>query len=130
MPAAATETSTATSSWLHVLNPFSRKVAEPVIPVVSAQQLQLRLQECSEVPLVVVFSAVWCGPCKVMMQRLEKLATQLGPGVVKVVKIDTDESEGGSELATELGVYKLPTIMFCGEPPAPQFSQTCIRQTK
>jgi hypothetical protein len=26
-----------------------------------------------------------------------------------------DESEGGSELATELGIYKLPTLMFCGE---------------
>jgi hypothetical protein len=26
----------------------------------------------------------------------------------------TDESEGGSELATELGIYKLPTLMFCG----------------
>jgi hypothetical protein len=26
-----------------------------------------------------------------------------------------DESEGGSELATELGIYKLPTMMFCGE---------------
>lgn len=49
-----------------------------------------------------------------MMQRMENIAKQLGPRGVKVVKIDTDESEGGSELASELGIYKLPTLMFCG----------------
>lgn len=48
------------------------------------------------------------------MQRMENITKQLGAQGVKVVKIDTDESEGGSELATELGIYKLPTLMFCG----------------
>lgn len=104
--------------------PFGRKQTEPLIPTISRAELELLLQaqtapaaaegSCSQAPLVVVFSATWCGPCKVMMQRMENIAKQLGPRGVKVVKIDTDESEGGSELASELGIYKLPTLMFCG----------------
>ncbi|KAF6255240.1 thioredoxin-like protein [Scenedesmus sp. NREL 46B-D3] len=125
--AAATGATTATAStaspgWLKSLLPFGRKqAAEPLIPTISRAQLESLLQgpadvaaSCSQVPLVVIFSATWCGPCKVMMQRMENIAQQLGPRGVKVVKIDTDESEGGSELATELSIYKLPTIIFCG----------------
>lgn len=37
----------------------------------------------------------------------------------------TDESEGGSELASELGIYKLPTLMFCGKEDDPRLLQAC-----
>lgn len=93
-------TATTTSSgWLKSLLPFGRKQREPLIPTISRAELELLLQaqtapaaaagSCSQAPLVVVFSATWCGPCKVMMQRMENIAKQLGPRGVKVVKIDT-----------------------------------------
>lgn len=53
------------------------------------------------VPLVVIFSAHWCGPCKIMVQRLESLMKTLGPQGIKAVKIDTDECP---ELASQLQV--------------------------
>jgi thiol-disulfide isomerase/thioredoxin len=97
--AVATETTAATSTsagWLKSLLPFGRKQVEPLIPTISSAELELLLQaatapaeSCSQVPLVVIFSATWCGPCKVMMQRMENIAKQLGPSGVKVVKIDT-----------------------------------------
>jgi thiol-disulfide isomerase/thioredoxin len=99
--AVATETTTATATtaspgWLKSLLPFGRKQDQPLIPTISRTELEALLQattapaeSCSQVPLVVVFSATWCGPCKVMMQRMENISKQLGPQGVKVVKIDT-----------------------------------------
>jgi hypothetical protein len=37
-----------------------------------------------------------------------------------------DESEGGSELATELGIYKLPTLMFCGKHRLPPLLRSLV----
>jgi thiol-disulfide isomerase/thioredoxin len=81
---------------LKSLLPFGRKHAAPLIPTISRAELDCLLQAssssaeaCSQVPLVVIFSATWCGPCKVMMQRMENITKQLGAQGVKVVKIDT-----------------------------------------
>lgn len=65
---------------------------------------------CS-VPLVVIFSATWCGPCKIMVQRLESLMKEMGPAGIKAVKIDTDACP---ELASELKVCVLPERMHGG----------------
>lgn len=61
----------------------------------------LLLLPTTTVPLVVIFSATWCGPCKIMVQRLESLMKTLGPQGIRAVKIDTDACP---DLASELKV--------------------------
>eukprot|EP00879_Flechtneria_rotunda_P002185 GHRR01002371.1.p1 GENE.GHRR01002371.1~~GHRR01002371.1.p1 ORF type:complete len:185 (+),score=28.34 GHRR01002371.1:1088-1642(+) len=103
-------TRTGTASWLDAINPFGRTATLPkpvAVPSVSALELEQRLQAV-DTALIVIFSATWCGPCKVMMKRLEQMSQQDG---LSVVKVDTDECP---ELASKLGIHKLPTMMFCG----------------
>ena len=61
--------------------------------------------------MLVVFSAPWCGPCKILVQRLEGLLPSLSSTGVRAVKLDTDTCP---ELATSLRVHKLPTVFFLG----------------
>jgi thioredoxin 1 len=61
----------------------------------------------SEVPVLVDFSAAWCGPCKTLAPIVEKLADELA-GKVKVGKVDTDESP---QTSAKYGVKSIPTVM-------------------
>jgi thioredoxin 1 len=61
----------------------------------------------SEVPFLLDFSAVWCGPCKVLAPVVEKLANEY-QGRVKVGKLDIDESPG---VASKFGIRGVPTVV-------------------
>lgn len=73
----------------------------------NAEQLEVAMADRST-PLVIDFYATWCGPCVLMSAELEKVKEQLGEAV-RCIKVDTDEE---SELATQLGIEGLPTIVF------------------
>ena len=45
----------------------------------------------SNVPVLVDFSAVWCGPCQMMGPVLDQLSAEYA-GKAKIVKVDIDES--------------------------------------
>lgn len=120
---ASTETVTQTqtqqpksTSWApwKVLNPFggkTQKQKQEAIPTISEAELWQLLEAEQTVPLVVIFSATWCGPCKIMMARLESLMKTLGPSGIRAVKIDTDDSP---DLASELKVCHHTLVAFGG----------------
>ena len=45
----------------------------------------------SEIPVLVDFAAVWCGPCKAMAPTVEALATDY-EGRIKIGKMDIDQN--------------------------------------
>ena len=62
----------------------------------------------SDVPVLVDFYAIWCGPCQMMSPILEKVNTQL-KGRLQVVKIDTDKYP---QLASQYQIHALPTLVL------------------
>ncbi|HDR9881377.1 TPA: thioredoxin [Burkholderia cenocepacia] len=61
-----------------------------------------------ELPVLVQFTAPWCGPCKQIAPHLERLASDL-TGRLKVLKVDVDESRA---LAKRFGVRGIPKMIF------------------
>lgn len=61
----------------------------------------------SDVPVLVDFTATWCGPCKMLAPIVEKLADEF-EGKVKVGKLDIDESK---DIARKYGIRSVPTVM-------------------
>jgi thioredoxin 1 len=61
----------------------------------------------SSVPFLLDFSAVWCGPCKVLAPIVEKLADEY-QGKVKVGKLDIDDSPS---VASKFGIRGVPTVL-------------------
>lgn len=61
----------------------------------------------SSVPVLVDFTATWCGPCKQLAPIVDQLADEL-VGQVKVGKLDVDDSP---VTAGKYGVRGVPTVM-------------------
>jgi thioredoxin 1 len=61
----------------------------------------------SNVPVLVDFTATWCGPCKALAPIVDALADELS-GQVKVGKLDIDDSP---LTAGKYGVRGVPTVM-------------------
>jgi thioredoxin 1 len=59
-------------------------------------------------PVLVDFTAVWCGPCKLLDPVVKQLA-QEWDGKVKVVKLDVDTNPN---LAMNYQVMGVPTLMM------------------
>lgn len=59
-------------------------------------------------PVLVDFTAVWCGPCKMLEPVVSRLA-QDWTDKIKVVKLDIDEN---IDLTTRYQVMGVPTLML------------------
>ena len=66
----------------------------------------LVLKQSYSVPVLADFWAAWCGPCKVLMPLLAKIAQDY-QGKFFLAKIDTDNEK---ELATRYAIRSLPTV--------------------
>jgi thioredoxin 1 len=62
----------------------------------------------SDVPVLVDFTATWCGPCKALAPIVDKFADEF-QGKVKVGKLDIDESP---EITAKYGVRSVPTVII------------------
>ena len=61
----------------------------------------------ADLPTVVDFWAVWCGPCKMIAPVLEEIAEEYGTQL-QVVKLDVDSN---SQTAMQYGVMSIPTLI-------------------
>ena len=62
----------------------------------------------SKQPVLIDFSAQWCGPCQMQTRILEGLVKNF-KGKIKIVKIDVDENQ---EIALKQNVFSIPTLVL------------------
>lgn len=62
----------------------------------------------SDLPVLVDFSATWCGPCRQLTPIIDELARDYA-GKVKIGKVDIDQSP---EVAGTHGIMSVPTVLF------------------
>ena len=62
----------------------------------------------SEIPILVDFSADWCGPCKMLAPILKQVKDELG-NAIKIIKIDVDKNQ---PLAAKYQVRGVPTMIL------------------
>ena len=62
----------------------------------------------SDIPVLVDFTATWCGPCKMLAPIVEKIADE-NIGKYKVAKLDIDDAP---KVTQRFGVRSVPTILI------------------
>jgi thioredoxin 1 len=77
------------------------------IPKLEEENFQSEVIQ-SELPVLVDFTAVWCGPCKMLDPLVKQLADEWS-GKVKVVKLDVDDNP---QVTMDYQIMGVPTLIL------------------
>jgi thioredoxin 1 len=61
-----------------------------------------------EQPVLVDFSAEWCGPCKALAPILSEVSREIN-GKAKIIKVDIDRNQ---QAANHYGIRSVPTLLL------------------
>lgn len=81
-------------------------MASNLIPSVTDRTFETEVLQ-SQVPVLIDFTATWCGPCKALKPVIEKVAHKYS-GKLKVVQLDIDDSP---ETPSRFGIRGVPTVI-------------------
>ena len=85
-------------------------MSSQLIPSVTDRTFEAEVLQ-SQVPVLIDFTATWCGPCKALKPIIEKVA-QSHAGRLKVLQLDIDDSP---DTPSRFNIRGVPTvIMFKG----------------
>ncbi len=82
-------------------------MASPNVKMINDAEFKSLVLE-SDVPVLLDFTAVWCGPCKAIAPLLDDLA-DANLGKLRVVKMDIDHN---GNTPTQYGVQSIPTLLL------------------
>jgi len=82
-------------------------MASPNVKMINDSEFKSLVLE-SDVPVLLDFTAVWCGPCKAIAPLLDDLA-DANLGKIRVVKMDIDHN-GNTPM--QYGVQSIPTLLL------------------
>jgi len=95
--------------------PYGRKYTIPLHADRSSYKLKTaKVSDVSSIagdfmkPMLLDFSATWCGPCRMQKPILEELEKKYGDKVEFKV-VDVDENQ---ELASKYGIHAVPTLII------------------
>jgi len=77
-------------------------------PITGVEQLKTIIQSSDNGLIMIDFYANWCGPCRKLAPRLEKIALE-NREKVTIYKLDIDKHK---EIASQYGVRSIPFVAF------------------
>jgi thioredoxin 1 len=77
------------------------------VPELTDDNFQSTIASAST-PVLVDFSASWCGPCKALAPTIDKLAAEYA-GKIAIYKVDIDNAQ---DAASNFNISSVPTCVF------------------
>jgi thioredoxin 1 len=62
----------------------------------------------SDVPVMIDFWAIWCGPCMALSPTVDEISTEYA-GKAKIMKMDVDKNK---QVPMQYGIRSIPALLF------------------